>query len=49
MSDSEFSEDEEESGKWKYFITKQIIDDVKEFINMYQILIRDFYGEYLDV
>ena len=36
-SDSEESEmsEEDETSQWKYFITKQIIDDVKEFINMY--------------
>lgn len=35
FSDSEYSEDDQEDTKWKYFITKQIINDVKEFINMY--------------
>lgn len=35
FSDSEYSEDDQEDTKWNYFITKQIINDVKEFINMY--------------
>ena len=38
------SEDQEPR---KYFMTKQIVGEVKSFVELYQILVHEFYEAYL--